>query len=73
MFGTWQGSRVAWLRATQRRKQLDFAHSTCKIYKIGQKLNEILRYKIRIILIEINCVNPLNFMILWGKKGNKEC
>ncbi len=34
MFGTWQGLRVAWLKVTQWRKQLDFAHSTCKILKL---------------------------------------
>ncbi len=40
-----------------------------KKHKIGQKLRDVLRYKVRIIWIEINCANPLNFIILWEKKG----
>ncbi len=46
MFGTWQGLRVAWLKATQWRKQMDFAQSTCKIFKLqNAKFAMIMRTK----------------------------
>jgi hypothetical protein len=46
MFEPWQGPRIAWLRATQWKRQLDFAKSTCKILKLSNaKFGMILKTK----------------------------